>query len=55
MEIKLPKLECLRCGWQWTPRSETPPKVCPNLKCHSPWWNIPKNKIKSFSPRKTLI
>ncbi len=30
---------CERCGHTWTPRKEDVPKVCPNQKCHSPWWN----------------
>jgi predicted Zn-ribbon and HTH transcriptional regulator len=29
-------LSCERCGWEWHPRSKTPPKTCP--KCHSPYW-----------------
>lgn len=42
MEIKLPKLECKRCGHTWVPRTGEPPAVCP--KCKSPRWNIEQGK-----------
>jgi len=41
-EIKLPELICQRCGWKWIPRKNETPAVCPNPKCHSPWWNKPR-------------
>jgi predicted Zn-ribbon and HTH transcriptional regulator len=28
---------CLRCGYEWHPRSQRTPIVCP--KCRSPYWN----------------
>ncbi len=32
--------KCLRCGYVWTPRNpNATPKVCPNPKCKSPYWN----------------
>lgn len=34
--VKLPKVECKRCGHIWIPKKETI-YVCP--KCHSAWWN----------------
>lgn len=33
----LPRLQCKRCGHEWSPRSDSPPKVCP--KCKSPYWD----------------
>lgn len=42
-KISLPKLHCLRCGHNWIPRKETPPKRCP--KCNSPYWNKPYKGI----------
>ena len=40
-ELKLTNftLECKRCNHTWIPRSDTIPKVCPNPKCKSPYWN----------------
>ena len=40
--IILPVLKCCRCDHTWTPRSGAPPKVCPNPKCKSPYWNKPR-------------
>ena len=36
------KLECLRCGHTWLPRSGKLPGVCP--KCNSPYWNRPRRR-----------
>jgi len=34
------KLKCLRCGHEWYPRDpHKHPKVCPNPKCKSPYWD----------------
>jgi hypothetical protein len=34
---------CERCNHQWTPRvAGKEPRVCPNPKCHSPYWNTPR-------------
>lgn len=46
VEVKLPELECLRCGHKWTPRKSVV-TVCP--KCKSPYWNK-----KEESDAKTL-
>ncbi len=35
----LPRLKCLRCGHEWIPRSDGPPRNCPNKKCNSPYWD----------------
>lgn len=32
-------LQCVRCAYQWTPRTRRP-KKCP--KCKAPWWYPPK-------------
>lgn len=40
--ISLPELTCQRCGYKWNPRKNELPTVCPNPKCHSPWWNKPR-------------
>lgn len=45
------KLKCKRCGHEWYPR--TPgvlPRVCPNPKCKSPYWN--KERIKKSKGKK---
>lgn len=31
------RFECLRCGWSWLPRKETPPQLCP--RCRNRYWN----------------
>jgi len=42
--IRLPKLTCLRCEHEWTPRYEKKPENCPH--CHSPYWNKPRRTLK---------
>ena len=39
MKIKIMKLECKRCGHQWTPR-KAEVTICP--KCNSAYWNREK-------------
>ena len=35
---------CERCGHEWVPRNqEHAPKVCPNPKCKSPYWDRPRS------------
>lgn len=50
-EFKPPKLKCLRCDHTWYQRSPNgPPKVCPNPKCKSPYWDRPRREpLKSSS------
>ncbi len=43
-EFTLPVLKCLRCGHTWIPRAPKKPKVCPNLKCKSPYWDRPRKQ-----------
>ncbi|KKK90963.1 hypothetical protein LCGC14_2717700, partial [marine sediment metagenome] len=35
--MKLTRLTCNRCGYEWIPRSDKRPKNCP--KCASPYWD----------------
>ena len=35
---------CLRCGHSWKTREPGNPKVCPNPKCKSPYWDKPRKK-----------
>jgi hypothetical protein len=37
---------CDRCGYEWQPRRDSTrePKVCPNPKCKSPYWDQPRRK-----------
>jgi len=45
IELNFPfirQLECLKCGYQWFPKSEKYPKVCPN--CNNRRWDRPKKK-----------
>lgn len=39
--------ECLRCGWIWNPRRDSP-KRCPG--CQNPRWNIPLGNKKLNQP-----
>lgn len=42
MKIKnIKKLKCLRCGYEWLPR-KTDVRQCPNRKCHSIYWDMPR-------------
>jgi len=40
--IELPKLRCLRCGYEWIPRQPKRPQRCAG--CNSPYWDKPKWK-----------
>jgi Zn finger protein HypA/HybF involved in hydrogenase expression len=33
--------ECTRCKWQWFPRKD---KVIACPKCHSPYWDKPRQR-----------
>ena len=46
------KLTCTRCEYTWIPRSDEPPKVCPNPKCKSPYWNVPRKNGKNNKVKK---
>jgi len=36
------KQRCLRCGYEWYPRTTMLPKKC--ARCASPYWNRPRTK-----------
>jgi hypothetical protein len=39
-EFEPKKLKCTRCSHEWYQRNpHNPPKVCPNPKCKSPYWD----------------
>jgi len=40
MIIKIIKLKCKRCRYEWNPRKEEV-RICP--KCKSAWWDKEKN------------
>jgi hypothetical protein len=40
--ITIPKLECIKCGHRWYPRTPNLPLNCPNATCHTPNWNKPR-------------
>lgn len=53
MEIKLTKVKCLRCGYEWSPRLSDVRK-CANPKCRSAYWDRPK-KNNGFDNKKSNI
>ena len=44
--MEIPTLKCLRCKHTWIPRKPVT-MVCP--KCHSAYWNTPKQPIAVWS------
>jgi len=38
--IQVEGFQCERCDYQWAPRGDQPPRVCP--KCKSPYWDRPR-------------
>ncbi len=32
--IELPTLRCAKCGYAWSPRTNKPPKRCPECNCY---------------------
>lgn len=47
---KTSKYSCTRCGWQWTPRpnSPDPPRAC--SRCRSAYWQTPPVTSRANSP-----
>ncbi len=39
MQVKLKKIKCVRCGWEWKPRKEDV-RQCP--KCKTAYFDIEK-------------
>lgn len=46
------KLKCYRCDHVWYPTGPNLPKVCPNPKCKSPYWNRPRTRKVNLEVRK---
>lgn len=42
VKITVMGYRCERCKWEWIPRGETAPRVCP--KCKSPYWDKPRQE-----------
>jgi hypothetical protein len=40
-------VKCLRCGYEWTPRTVRPPSVCPAPSCKSRDWRTPSPRPRS--------
>ncbi len=38
MKVRLRELECKRCGYKWTPRTDDV-RTCPNPNCRSVYWD----------------
>ena len=43
MKVKINKIKCKRCGYEWVPKKEDV-RPCANPKCRSPYWNKPYTK-----------
>ncbi len=42
MNKRIKKRTCLRCGYEWYPRSSDVPLLCANKACRTPYWNRPR-------------
>ena len=40
--VKVWANKCERCGYVWLPRTGSKPKVCPNKRCKSLYWDRPR-------------
>lgn len=49
-DLKIPTLNCERCGHGWIPRSATLPRVCP--KCNSPYWDKKRGWYRKMNDKK---
>lgn len=43
MKVKVKKVKCQRCHWEWNPRKEDV-RECPN--CHSALWDTPRENVE---------
>ncbi len=43
--VQLDGYRCERCNYEWFSRQPDPPKVCPNKKCKSPYWDKPRKTV----------
>jgi predicted Zn-ribbon and HTH transcriptional regulator len=44
VKLQVMGYRCERCGHEWVPRINQPPRVCP--KCKSPYWDRPRREKK---------
>lgn len=55
VKVQLWGWRCERCGHEWLPREDKPPRVCPH--CKSPYWDKPRQsssgRVAAKSPRAT--
>jgi hypothetical protein len=52
--VKIQMRHCLRCDYQWQPRTSAPPRQCP--ACHSNYWDTPRPNPKTANlPKKNYI
>ncbi len=49
-KIEVTVLTCLKCGKEWIPKDPNKlPGSCPNPKCRSHSWQLPKGQRKPFT------
>ena len=49
--IEVQGFRCKRCRHVWVPRDPNhPPKVCPNKKCKSAYWDVPRKEDRDVLP-----
>jgi len=41
---------CRRCGWDWTPRPDSPRPPVACARCHSQYWNYPPRTARGMKP-----
>lgn len=42
MKVELKKVKCLRCSYEWLPRTSD---IRQCAKCRSPWWDRPVERV----------
>lgn len=50
MKTVIKKIKCLRCGYEWYPRTPKLPKNCANKDCNSPYWHT-ERRVKNEKNR----
>jgi len=50
-------LKCQKCGWVWQPKypDRQLPGSCPNPKCRSHSWQIPKGQRKKYDMTNRIL
>jgi len=46
MKVKINKIKCKRCGYEWVPKQEEV-RTCANPKCRSVYWDKERKNVKS--------